>query len=237
MEEYFILAAAIFLGFFIQAITGFSAALFALPLMLLILDLQESMAILSVLLVLFSILEVYNTRKSINRKIFKELIVWTIIGIAIGIYMLNYGNQTFLKKILGFLILGYVGYNFIQKRRMKSLNRYGPFFGVVSGFFSGAFASGGSILALYLNNKLTKARNIRATIIGVLAISNFSRVPFMVYSDILTYDIFMKSIFLLPVFFIALYFGKRSFDKMNDQFFRNSIMFLLLLSGISLIFG
>ena len=228
-------AIGILLGFFIQSVAGFAAALFAIPLMLYVFDLQDSIAIIAVFLFLFSIIELYNNRKSIDKKIFSEIIVWSIIGLVIGIFLLKYGDSTLLKKILGFLMLFYAFYSLIEQRKMYSLDKYGFAFGLVGGIFSGLYASGGSVYATYLNNKLKKSINIRATLIGILAVTNFLRIPLLTYNEILTLDILIKSLYLLPFFLVALFLGHIAFAKMNDKIFRNIVLVLLLLSGLSLI--
>ena len=236
MEEFLILALGITLGFFIQTVAGFSAALFALPLMLFALELQESIAIIAVLLFVFSVIELYRNWKLIDRKIFWELIAWTIIGTVIGVYSLKYGNQVLMKRILGVFVLCYASYSLLKRRRITVLKRYGSIFGFSGGFFSGAYASGGSIYAVYINNKLKKADNIRATLIGILAINNFLRAPLLAYNNILTWSLLLKSLYLLPFFLLALYLGHKAYDRMNDKLFRNAVLILLLFSGLSLIF-
>ena len=84
-----------------------------------------------------------------------------------------------IEKILGILILAYVGYSFIQQNKIRGLNKFGRVFGFMGDYISGLYASGGSIYAVYINNKLDKSKYIRGTIIGILFVSNFARIPLL----------------------------------------------------------
>lgn len=47
-------------GFYIQTVVGFAASLFAIPLLLAVLPMQQAIALMSVFLLLFSIILVYK---------------------------------------------------------------------------------------------------------------------------------------------------------------------------------
>lgn len=230
-----ILVIGVGLGFYVQSVVGFAAALVALPIILNILKIQEGVALMSIFFLIFGVIFMYKDWKHMNKKVIIELVIGMIIGSLVGVWVLKVGNPIILKKILGLFILAYVGYSYLKKSNIKCFQKLGPLFGFIGGFFSILFSTAGPPFAVHIYNKLDKARLVRATLIGILGINSFVRVPLLIISGILTYDIFIKSLFILPFFLIALYLGNKTHNKINEKVFKNVLMILLVLSALSLI--
>ena len=231
-----ILIIGVGLGFFVQTVAGFAGGLFALPIILQAFPMQEAVAYLSIFLCIFSILLVYKTWPQIDKGTIKELVAGIIAGLGVGVLILKTGNPVILKKFLGGFILLFIGYHLISKKGFRLPGKLGILFGLAGGLFSGVFsAGGGPTYVMYVYNKISSASVFRATIIGILSITNILRVPMLIASDILTADILLHSVYILPFFIAALFFGNRIYGKINEQDFRNILFILLAASGISLI--
>ena len=228
---------AIFIGIFVQTVVGFAAGLITMPILLTVFSIQEATAIMSVFLLIFSAIQLKKDWRDVNKKVIKELIFSIFIGMILGVYLLKHGNPIFLKKSFGVFILCYVMYSFYKKKKIKIINNLGSLFGFLGGFASGLFNSGGAFLMPYINNKLTKPKNIRATAIAAFAITNFMRVPLIIQNGILTYDIFRQTLVIFPFFLLALYSGRKFYNRVGDkrETFQNILLLLLFLSGLSLI--
>lgn len=230
-----ILTLGIALGFYVQTVAGFAAALVALPIILIVLDIQEAVALLSIFFFIFSIILIYKNWKLIDKKIVLDVSIGAVIGLILGIVILKFGSPLILKKALGIFILLFVAYSFIKKKKVKLFEKFGMIFGFIGGLFSGIFSTGGPLFVIYIYNKLDNSNIVRATIIGALGIVNFLRVPILIYSDILTYDTFILSLYAFPFFILALFLGHKTYNKINEKTFKNAVLILLVLSGISLI--
>ena len=235
MLELIILITGVGMGFFVQTLAGFAGGLFALPIILQAFPMQDAVAYLSIFLCIFSVLLVYKTWPQIDKNTVKELAAGIIAGLGIGVIILKTGNPGILKSILGLFILLFVSYNLISKRKFRLPGKLGILFGLAGGFFSGVFSAGGPTYVMYVYNKISSASVFRATLIGILSITNILRVPMLIASDILTADILMHSLYIMPFFLLALFFGNRLHGKINEKIFRNILFFLLAASGISLI--
>jgi len=232
-----ILIFAVSFGFFVQTIVGFASNLVALPILLFVLPFQEAIALMSIYLFIFSAVTIYKYWEDIDKKIVIELAIGSLIGLALGIYLLKFGNPIVIKKGFGVFLIAYVIYQYVKKPSVPSrLPALGLLFGFAGGIISGLYNSGGSALVIYINNKLKNGKIIRATLIGSLGIVNFVRIPILISSKILTWEIFTKSLFILPFFFLSLYLGHKTHAKIPEALFKHILMILLAMSGISLIF-
>jgi len=230
-----ILIAGISLGFFVQTVAGFAGGLFALPIILQVIPMQEAVAYLSVFLCLFSILLVYRNWTDIDKKTVRELSVGIIVGLAAGVGILKTGSPMVLKRLLGVFILLFVTYHFLKKKKLTLPGRWGVLFGLAGGVFSGMFSAGGPTYVMYVYNRIDGAAVFRATLIGILSITNILRLPMLVVSDILTTQILITSLYIVPAFVLALFLGNRLYNKINEHTFKNILMILLVVSGISLL--
>jgi len=223
------------LGFYVQTVAGFAAGLFAIPILISVLPMQEAIALMSIFLLIFSVILVYKNWKKIEQKTVLELSVGVIIGLGVGILILKTGNPIFLKRVLGAFTILFVAYNFISRNKLKIPGNLGVLFGLAGGIFSGMFSAGGPPYVMYIYNRIDSASIFRATIIGILAVTNTLRVPMLVVSDILTPDTLLIAMYMLPVFIIALLLGNKTYHKVNEGKFKTILMILLGISGISLL--
>ena len=230
-----IIGIGIGLGFYVQTVAGFAAGLFAIPILISVLPMQEAIALMSIFLLIFSIILVYKNWKKIEQKTVLELSIGVIIGLSVGILILKTGNPIFLKRLLGIFTILFVAYNFLSRNKLKIPGKLGVLFGLAGGIFSGMFSAGGPPYVMYIYNRIDSASIFRATIIGILAVTNTLRVPMLVVSDILTPDTLLIALYMLPVFIIALLLGNKTYHKVNEGKFKVILMILLGISGISLL--
>ena len=223
------------LGFYVQTVAGFAAGLFAIPILISVLPMQEAIALMSIFLLIFSVILVYKNWKKIEQKTVLELSIGVIIGLSVGILILKTGNPIFLKRLLGIFTILFVAYNFLSQNKLKISGKLGVLFGLAGGIFSGMFSAGGPPYVMYIYNRIDSASIFRATIIGILAVTNTLRVPMLVVSDILTFDTLLIALYMLPVFIIALLLGNKTYHKVNEGKFKLILMILLGISGISLL--
>lgn len=230
-----ILIIGVGLGFYVQTVIGFAAALVALPIIINVFNIQESVALMSIFFFMFSIILIYKNWKLINKKTILEMSIGLIPGLLLGIYILKFGSPIILKKALGIFVILFVGYSFIKKKKIEFFKKIGPLFGFIGGTFSGLFSTGGPPIVFYIYNKLDKSNIIRGTIIGTLGMTDFLRFPLLIFSGILTYDILLMSLYVLPFFLLSLYLGQKTYHRINKNVFKNVLMIFLILSGIALI--
>lgn len=229
-----IVAFSVALGFFVQGTIGFGNFL-SLPLLLTVLTIQESVALMAIFLFLFSLLMIFKVWGAIDKRILLELSVGGVVGQFGGIYLLKFGDPIFLKKLLGIVIILYAAHKLVKKRKIKQFRNLGLLFGLIGGIFAGLFGAGGPLFVTYITNRIEKAHVLRATIIGSLAIMNFTKIPLFVGAGLFTRDLFIIALYILPFFLGALYLGNRLYGKIDEKQFKHLVLSFLALAGVWLI--
>ena len=231
-----ILTIGIFVGFYVQTVIGFAGSLMALPILLFAIKLPDAIAYISIFYLFSSIFLIRKEYKNNDKKIILKLATASIIGILTGILVLTFSNPIVLKKALGIFILFYVGYVLFSKKKVILNNGGIISFGVMAGFFSGVFSSGGPLHAICIENSAKNMKVFRATMIGISGIVSLTRVPALAVSGILNFSHLKMALLVFPFFLFAQFLGKRTFTKINENVFKKSLLVLLSISGIMLIF-
>lgn len=236
IEVFLILALGIFIGFYVQTVIGFAGSLLALPILLFKMELPDAIAYISIFYLFSSLFLISKEWRNIDRKIIIQLALTSVIGVVLGIVVLTYAKPIILKRGLGIFILLYVAYMSYGKKKIV-LNKGGIIsFGVMAGFFSGLFSTGGPLYVMCVENTVRNMNALRATMIGVLGLVTITRVPALAMSGILNFGHFKMALFIFPVFIFAQFLGKKTFKKIDENIFKKSLMFLLCVSGLIMIF-
>ncbi len=233
--HFLVLIAGVTAGFYVNTIVGFSAALVSFPFFLLVMNIRDAVGLESIFYLLSSIILTFKNYKLINRKVVGELAIGIVIGLIAGIKLLKSGDPIILKKIFGVFVLIMVAYLYFHNRKNKHFKRLGILFGFAGGFFSGLFATGGPPVVAYIYNKIDENSVMRASIIGALGVINMIKAPMLIYSGIINLPLLLLALCLMPFFILAIILGHRTYNKINEEVFRNILLLLLMASGISII--
>lgn len=231
-----LISLGIFLGFFIQTIIGFAGSLVALPILLLAVSLPDAIAYISLFYFLSSLYLVKKEWVNIDKKLIVKIAITSSIGIAVGIWALNYGQPLLLKKVLGVFLLIYVIYSFYDVKKFKSSSLLEYVFGFLGGFFSGLFSTGGPLFVIMVKNATVDMKTFRATMFGVLGIVSVVRIPMISIGGILNWDHLYHALFIFPFFFLAIFLGKKTYSKIDELLLKKSVLAVLFFSGAVLLF-
>ena len=236
IEVFLILALGIFIGFYVQTVIGFAGSLLALPILLFKMELPDAIAYISIFYLFSSVFMISKEWQNIDKKIILQLAVTSVIGVILGIVVLTFAKPLILKRGLGVFILLYVLYISFGKKKIV-LNKGGVIsFGVMAGFFSGLFSTGGPLYVMCVENTVKNINALRATMIGVLGLVTITRVPALAVSGLLNLSHLKVALFILPVFLLAQFLGKKTFKKIGENSFKKALMVLLCVSGMIMLF-
>ena len=91
---------------------GGSISLISVPLMTVVMPLQQALAIILPILIFSDMIAVYRFRKEFNLKILKLIVPFAAVGIIIGSLTFSYFSENLLKFIVGIMGFLFAGHYF-----------------------------------------------------------------------------------------------------------------------------
>jgi uncharacterized protein len=221
----------------VQAVAGFGFALLAVPLMVVVIDLQSAVIISSFVGTLSNMLQSWQLRNNIDRKLTKRFLLATVIGAPAGLLLFIYANQSALKIVLGLSILFGV---FVLSRGLE-LQHVSSWLdwimGVLSGVLLMATSTNGPPLVFVLQARRIDPATFRATLNMVFLVSaTFGLVMFGLAGEILRSDVNVAA-FAIPAMVIGVSTGVVIRKYVQQELFKKIVLFLLSIGGLSSLFG
>jgi uncharacterized membrane protein YfcA len=221
----------------VQAVAGFGFALLAVPLMVVVIDLQSAVIISSFVGTLSNMLQSWQLRNNIDRKLIKRFLLATVIGAPAGLLLFIYANQSALKIVLGLSILFGV---FVLSRGLE-LQHVSSWLdwimGVLSGVLLMATSTNGPPLVFVLQARRIDPATFRATLNMVFLVSGtFGLVIFGLAGEIFRSDVNVAA-FAIPAMVIGVSTGVVIRKYVQQELFKKIVLFLLTIGGLSSLFG
>lgn len=234
----FYILTIVFIATLVRSTFGFGESLIAVPLFILLIPIEIAVPLSVLISILIAAVVVVQDRKQIHFKSAKWLIIFAILGIPIGLFLLVYGNENIIKTILGILIILYSVYSLLSKNNLKleTDNKTLLFIcGFLSGIFGGAYGLNGPPLVIYGNLRNWTAKNFRATLqayfLPASIIGMFGYWYKGLWNSTVTYYFFISIPVIIPAIFLGRYFN----HQLKDGTFLKYIYIGLICIGIILL--
>jgi uncharacterized protein len=221
----------------VQSVAGFGFALLAVPLMVVVIDLQSAVIISSFVGTLSNLLQSWQLRNNIDRKLTKRFLLATVIGAPAGLLLFIYANQSALKIVLGISILFGV---FVLSRGLE-LQHISSWLdwvmGVLSGVLLMATSTNGPPLVFVLQARKIDPATFRATLNMVFLVSGtFGLVMFGFAGEIVRSDVNMAAV-SVPAMIIGISLGGVLRKYVQQELFKKIVLMLLAVGGLSSVLG
>lgn len=228
-----------FFASLVRSTLGFGESLIAVPLFLFFLPLEVAVPLSVLLSIIIALVIVFQDYKDIHFQSAKWLVIYAIIGIPIGLLILIYGNEVFVKIALGFLIITYSLYSLFKKRintKTQINNKLWLFVcGFLSGILGGAYGLNGPPLVVYGNFKNWEAKQFRATLqayfLPVSVIGAFGYYT----KGLITAEVNYYFLYSLTTAIPAIFLGRYLNRKLNEVSFFKYVYWSLIVIGLLLV--
>lgn len=227
-----------FLASLIRSTFGFGEALVAVPLLALFLPLKMAVPLAVMLSIAVAILVVLQDHRHIHIQSAKWLIIYTLPGIPIGLYLMLQLKENVTKAALGILICLFALYCLLKKAGSASGKRphlWLVICGFLSGILGGAFGLNGPPLVYYGDRQGWSAQHFRATLQAYFLPASSLALLGYIIKGMVSETVLYYFLIALPSTIVAIYIG-RWLNKQftTTSFFKIVYTFLLLLGTILL---
>lgn len=225
------------LGYGVFGLTGFGANVVALPVLAHVMSLRMAVPTLLMLDLLSASLLSTRHRASINTAELKRLVPPLLLGMVLGLPVLQHAAERWLLILLGAFVGCYAAWSLFGRPSGRPA-RAGWVWpaGLAGGVFSTVFGTGGPLYTLFLASRITDTSSLRATLAAVILGAALVRLLLFTISGVLAQPgLLALAALLVPCALLGFSIGSRVHARMPQERLRRVIWMLLLLAAASLL--
>jgi uncharacterized membrane protein YfcA len=227
-----------FLATLVRSTFGFGESLVAVPLFSLLMPISVAVPLSVLISVLVALVVVVQDHRQIHLDSAKWLIIFALPGIPIGLLILLYGNELWVKTGLGLLIMLYALYSLFGTNAMllnKDHKAWLFICGLLSGVLGGAYGLNGPPLVVYGNMRRWSAAAFRATLQGYFLPASFIGIIGYFMKGLITLQVGKYFLVCLLAALPAIFLGRYLNRQLKDNTFFKYVYAGLLLIGLFLV--
>lgn len=234
-----ILVSLIFcLAGFAQGLTGFGAALVAIPFLCFIMDVRMAVPLTILVGAVINTYMVTILRHHLDLKKITPLFIGSVPGVLLGVVLLKEINQDIMKQILGVFLISYSTYNLLYSPKPLNPSKVWAYFaGFLTGVITAALSAGGPPTIIYTTLTDWEKNVIKATLAGFFAINGYFALVAQAATGIITLSILKLFVFTLPCVLLGTALGSKYADKVNRQTYLRIVYLFLAAMGLMMSVG
>ena len=220
---------------------GGSIALISIPLMTVVMPINQALAIILPILILSDFTAVYKFRKEFDLGTLKLLVPFAAVGIFVGSVTFSYFSEDMLKFIVGLMGFLFSAHYFLLKKNKFIPNKKSFFKGsicsVIAGFTSFSVHAGGTPTSIYLLPLRMKKEIYIGTRVIFFTFVNLIKFPFYIGLSMITLESFKQSMMLFPLSVVGILIGYQILKYVEENLFYNIIYALILITSSRLVYS
>lgn len=232
------LCAALFLCAFIQVTTGFGFQILAMPLLTLLIGLDQAAPLVAAAGVLVALSNVLRLHRHVNTRELLRLGLAGLVGIPLGFWAQAHVPAATVRATLGAVVAAYAIYALIQPRSPRTLHEGWAFpAGAVAGLLGAAYNVPGPPLIVYGTLRNWTRDTFRATLQSFFLFSGLIVTAGHVALDHFTPAVLRLVALVIPVLIVGNLCGARADRHIDAARFALLVKGLMLVMGLSLLFS
>jgi uncharacterized protein len=228
-----IIYVAVFFGSVVVGAAGFGSAAVAGAIMLFWLVPVSAVPILNSASFTTQLISVSQLWKSLQWRGCLPLVVGGLIGMPMGVLLLERANPDAFRLAFGIFLFCWSGY--LLLRPHLQLQRKGPLAdavaGLTGGITGGAVAFPGALPAIWCSLTRNTKEEQRGTIQAFILVVQFCTLAFLAAKGMVSLGLISDYIKMLPAILMGTFVGVHLFTKMDHALFRRLILLILLIAG------
>lgn len=236
MEIYVVGTIAVLLGGFLQGCLGFGFGLISVPPLLMVLAAAEVVPMQIALSVFLSLPLAWKERRQIQPLLVGPLIIGAVIGLPVGMFVLQHFDGPLLKIVIGTLLVVMsftmlTGWSYPIRRQLLALFPIG----FLSGIMATSFSMAGPPIILFLTNQSMDKNQFRANILIYFAVLGVVATTGYASSGAYSQSIIMLISIFVPAVLLGGFAGARVSSRVPQATFRRLTLLAALIMGSLLI--
>jgi uncharacterized membrane protein YfcA len=229
--------AVVFLATLIRSAFGFGEALVAVPLLALLIPVEEAVPLATLVSITVAGIVVAQDWHRIHVRSAGWLVVSTLFGIPFGLWLLTAVAENIVKAILAAVIIGFSLYCLVSRSPYRLQDdRWAWVFGFGAGVLGGAYGMNGPPLVIYGSLREWSPEHFRATLQGYFLPASILGLCGYWLAGLWTTAVTRDYLWSLPTAVGAIFLGRVINRRMRGRsFFRYVHVGLLLVGAVLLL--
>ena len=228
--------AVLFLATLVRSSFGFGEALFAVPLLALVIPIQVAVAVAALVSVTVAFVVLAQDWEKVHARSAGWLVLSTLFGIPLGLLLLKTVAEPIVKAILAAVILTFAIYSLASRKpRQLENDRLAWLFGFSAGVLGGAYAMNGPPLVIYGVLRRWSPAYFRATLQGYFLPASALVLFGYWVGGLLTAVVGRYYLLSLPLVLVAIFIGRVINRRMDGRGFRLWLHIALAIIGVVLL--
>jgi uncharacterized membrane protein YfcA len=224
-------AIVLFVAYVVRGIAGFGSGLISVPLLALFFPLP----VIVLLDYVGSASQGLRNWKLIAWREQLPLVPFTLIGVGLGLSLLQSLNSATLAQALALFIIVYAVYQLLPLPELRGSRLFAVPGGALGGLIGTVFGAGGPFYIIYLGLRGLDKSALRATFAANFLIDGGIRLGGYTAFGFFDRAALIYIAAALPIVVIALFLGGRVHSSLSPVVFTRLISVLLLVSGVALL--
>ena len=225
---------------FIAALTrstfGFGDAMVGMPLLVIAIGLNTATPLVGLMGITASATILIKHWRDVHIKSVWPLIVYTLIGIPIGILLLRGLYENVMKSVLAFVIIIFSLYRLFRPKLFTlASDKLACVFGLASGILGGAYNTNGPPVVIYGTLRQWDPDKFRATLQGYFFPTGSLIAIGHCIGGLWTKPVLVNYALSFPVILVAIFLGGRINRKIPEARFDNYVYLFLVILGVCLL--
>ena len=228
--------AVIFLATLIRSAFGFGEALVAVPLLALLIPVEQAVPLATLVSITVAGIVVAQDWHKIHVRSAGWLVISTLFGIPLGLWLLTAVAEAVVKAILAVVIIGFSLYCLVSRSQFELKNdRWAWLFGFGAGVLGGAYGMNGPPLVIYGSLRHWSPEHFRATLQGYFLPASLLGMCGYWLAGLWIPAVTRYYLWSLPLAVAAIFLGRAINQRMSGRSFLRYIHVGLLLVGAVLL--
>jgi uncharacterized protein len=227
------------LAAFAFSFAGFGYGLIAVPLLALIVSVKTAVAIQFPFSVLLVLLNTWQYGRKLQWRDLKPLFIGAAIAIPLGVLSLNWLPELVMKRTLAvFIVLTIISRRIAWKddllQRFAKTFAGGVFLGVISGWFTGAYTTGGPPAVIYATGKFSNIEKAKGIMGVYFLFTDIVLMLLFLFTGVVTMETLKQSFMHTPAVVIGLLLGLLSLKRVRYRGYMAGVDCLLVVAAAML---
>lgn len=230
-------AVIIFVAYLVRGIAGFGSALVAVPLLALILPLNQVVPMVIAVDFSASVQQAIRERGLVKWQDLLPIFPFSFMGLLVALFLYTNLDLQVLLRALGIFIVAFALYSLRPNNSPKPKGKiWAAPLGFLGGFIGSLFGTGGPFYVMYLRMRQLDKATFRGTTAMLFTVDGGIRLIGLSLIGIFNWQILILVLLAIPMKLAGFHTGHYLHHKLDERKFMLLVSVLLMLSGLSLIY-